>query len=251
MNQQQSQPQADLRWLITDDLHCLSDNCNYNIRGLIGPYVKCPECGHINNLKNPAPWKEASLPLGVKQREHWPALAPASSFITVFLLLIGLAMISDWAYQFHVSNYANFTLSLFALQVILPLILFLITLFIWLHLCVRWLRSANWSRRAFGLLSRTHIGAWCIFLGLILGPAQYAEGSTHKINTFLLILPYITLFPLGIFLIIWTSKTLKSASQTQITFREDWETWALPLNDEAEQSENQSADQPPQQPSTT
>ncbi|QQE12138.1 hypothetical protein JD969_01285 [Planctomycetota bacterium] len=240
MNQTQEQSDIDLSWLITDDLHCLGEGCNYNIRGLVGPHVKCPECGKINNLKNPAPWKEKTLPLGVKQREHWPAMAPASSFVLIFFLSLSIASIYSWTSDFITNNFANFTLSLFSVQVLLPLIITISTLVAWLYFCTSWLRSANWSKRAYGILIRTHLGSWCTFSGIVLGPAQCA--SAHGRQTFspLLLIPFFTLFPLGLFLIIWTSKTLKANNQTQIAYREDWKTWALPLNYDADQTSKQS-----------
>ncbi len=63
----------DRRWLLIRDIPCLA--CKYNLRGLVGPIVLCPECGHGNDLRRPDQWQTKELPRGVRQRPHWPATA--------------------------------------------------------------------------------------------------------------------------------------------------------------------------------
>ena len=50
---------ADSPWRLVDDLLCLG--CEYNLWGMTGPIVICPECGRKNDLTDPTPWAPPAI----------------------------------------------------------------------------------------------------------------------------------------------------------------------------------------------
>ncbi|QDU34080.1 hypothetical protein KS4_21420 [Poriferisphaera corsica] len=214
----------DKRWLLSGDLPCLG--CGYNLRGLIGPVVQCPECGNGNDLRNPEPWKEVELPLGVKQREHWPALAPGLSLMVAVVVLIAGRELLYFLMQLNVRG---FTLSGVGLRGVLPFGLIAVFAGGWLWLCMKWLKSADWSRGAWKVLLGTHAGTWMIFLGLTVGPSNYFLRVQPRVDAWVL-LPFV-MFPAGCAALIWVKVLLKKADGEKMRYREDWANWLLPVGE--------------------
>lgn len=76
---------------IVEDIYCL--DCGYNLRGLSGDPIRCPECGHVNDLGAVAIPAEL-IRSALKQMETAPTTCVA---VAVFgLTAIGLALRAGW-----------------------------------------------------------------------------------------------------------------------------------------------------------
>ncbi len=134
-------------WLLVGDLPCLG--CGYNLRGLAGPVVMCPECGHANDLQDPTPWRVQQLPVGVIDRQHWPASAVALSFP---LFLLGVWSIgATFVHQGFAVVAAGF---------------FAVVAFFWGRECWKWVRSCRNTAWAVAVLLLLHVATWLVFVGI-------------------------------------------------------------------------------------
>jgi len=142
MNDASDDENRDDPWLITGDLPCLG--CEYNLRGLVGPVVTCPECARENDLRDPEAWK-------AKQNEdpsHMPVIAA-----TMFVLA---------SYMFATS--------------ILPRVGLVMTLLrytfgacfavVWFQRCSRWLTACRCRRWGVLVLATHHAGMLLAVLSL-------------------------------------------------------------------------------------
>ena len=205
-------PDEPSRWLLSGDLPCLE--CEYNLRGLVGPLVRCPECGHANNLRDPAPWKMKQLPIGVRQRAHWPASAALVSFWFFPVILLMLRIDSGWGLL--ISD----ALLLVGLSII------------WLRLCVRWVRSCHAPAWAVVRLAAVHLAAW----GWIAGVAGCTGGlALADAEGIFWVLGLSALLPFSALTFVWLHRSLKRGEDKR-TYRVDWQHWRLPTGTEGEES---------------
>ncbi len=185
------------RWLLSGDLPCLG--CDYNMRGLVGPLVRCPECGRVNDLRQPDAWRDRELPLGVRERDHWPATAVMWSLGCVFfgLMTAGMAMAGSWPF--------------------IPGVLLLAVLTGWGWVCRAWLRSVRESSWGLFVIVATHACAWAILGGVIL------TAVTGEVW-------WVVISPLGaagLGLMRGVIRRADGAGQ----FRQDWRRWQVPVGD--------------------
>lgn len=198
------------RWLLTGDLPCLNDG--YNLRGLVGPIVRCPECGHHNDLRDPSPWRQKDLPLGVRQREHWPASAAGCGLLILFAAMLAPAL--------------GLTFGMLGWGVGGLLVLGCIV--VWFVKCRRFIRSARSTRWAVLLLIATHLApaltfagmlGWIVLLAAITDP--YSLYSKPPAIGFGLLLP------VGL-LMFWRIKVHLKRQDSHAAFRTDWRNYRIP-----------------------
>ena len=195
----------DRRWLLTGNLPCLG--CQYNMRGLVGPIVLCPECGHRNDLRQPEKWQSRQLPLGVCKRSHWPATAVLMSLCSLPFapLVIGYL------------KHGNFW----------PAVLLILAVAAWLWNCYRFVRSCSSAVWAIGILLTLHLASWSYLaeMGGLIAIFLSFEGVSSSF-------PLLLLFPLplaaGIAGFWGVGRALKSGEDTR-EFRQDWRRWRLPI----------------------
>lgn len=200
VRQQQSDAQDQARWLIVGELPCL--RCGYNLRGLVGPVLRCPECAHANDLRDPTPWRAKALPVGVRQRQHWPASAVLLSFPTLPVIFVGVI---TWITQ----PVNGAIVTIFGI----PLLV------VWIITCVRWVKSCQHPLWSVVVLLALHVANWAILLGLVTPCVGRFES------------PYVYAgfgVPLGLIGYKWVSAALKHAEKAG-QFRQDWRNWRLPL----------------------
>jgi len=194
-----SETDQDKRWLLVGDLPCLG--CEYNLRGLVGPMVACPECGHHNDLRNSTAWRLRKLPLGEQERQHWPA----------YSVLISLLMVMGFLMTAHGRGWVPATVT--------TLVLFAC----WAIICVRWVRSCKRNMWAITILLLVHGSSWSLIISLIFLP------RFRQISQFSFTMAVIGLV-LGIAGIIITSKLIKRG-EIKAQFRHDWKQWHVPTSD--------------------
>ena len=183
------------RWLLTGDLPCLE--CGYNLRGLVGPIVQCPECGRHNDLRHSDAWQTKQLPLGVRTRQHWPATSVALSFLVVSFTPVALFAPLGW----------------------IPSLFFTI---LWLWTCVRWVRSARDKAWSIGMLMATHVAVWSFGVGMLACVIFFTEKRLVSA------VPAIGLVLLGLLGTLWIIRTIDRADRSG-QFRQDWRTWRIPI----------------------
>lgn len=198
------------QWLLSGELPCLG--CRYNLRGLVGPVVKCPECGHANDLRDPTPWRRTDLPLGVREREHWPALAVVCSLVT----MPPVAALAGAAGNGNLQLSFGFAMVTFVFATV------------WGVQCWRWVRSALrpvWASMVLGL---THLSAWAVIGGIVGIVADVARAMTTR--------PWqpgwLALAAVGVGGIFYARRLIASADRER-QFRADWRDYRLPVVDEA------------------
>lgn len=81
-------PALDACGAIAEDLYCLS--CGYNLRGLSGDPIRCPECGHENDLWT-ASYPAAMIRLALRNMETAPTLCVACAVGVVILVPVLLS----------------------------------------------------------------------------------------------------------------------------------------------------------------
>ena len=200
------------RWLISGDLPCLMDG--YNLRGLVGPVVRCPECGGLNDLRDPAPWRKQDLELGVKQREHWPA---GSAFIAFVLAVITYALGGAiWE-----RGWFN--------ELIIPLGVFTAGVGLWVWQLRKFIRSARAIGWAVVVLTATHAGTLLTLLGLVssmyLVATQFDPSAQDERW---IAWAFAGLTPVGFGLFAWVKWTLRAHDNAE-SFRVDWQRYSLPV----------------------
>ena len=198
------QPQGNIhdqkRWLITGELPCLG--CGYNLRGLVGPVLRCPECAHKNDLRDPKPWRAKALPVGVRERQHWPASAVLLSFPALPVTYVAIMLSVE-----DIITGSKVTL------IAIPLML------VWLMTCVRWVKSCQRPIWSFVVLLGLHLANWVMLLGFTI--AILSEFKT----------PYVYAgfgVPLGLIGYKWVAAALKNAENAG-HYRQDWRNWRLPV----------------------
>ncbi|MFW5653239.1 MAG: hypothetical protein ACOC0P_04265 [Planctomycetota bacterium] len=99
-------------WAIVGTLPCLG--CEYDLKGLEGPRVTCPECRHVNDLRDAQPWLEKLFPRGVRERLYWPGHATGVGGLGLILLLTGMPFFIG----FRFSSFIDLLMSLVAIVVL-------------------------------------------------------------------------------------------------------------------------------------
>ncbi|MFA9476765.1 hypothetical protein ACERK3_00525 [Phycisphaerales bacterium AB-hyl4] len=213
MTQSPDQPAPDAHWLLHGDLPCLG--CQYNLRGLVGPTVKCPECGHLNDLRDPTPWRTKKLPTGELVREHWPASAALASFavmvtLPVMLVTTGTALLRN----------------AFPIVGLIALAAFVLIVTWWMLSCIRWLRSCSWGLWGWSILMGTHLAMWGTLVGAVGCFAFFADPRGMLVTSPLLAVVLIASVT-GLF---WLRSLIRRADRTG-QFRSDWRKWQLPTGE--------------------
>jgi len=213
-------PDDNTQWLLTDDLPCLGDG--YNLRGLVGPIVKCPECGHLNDLRDPSPWRKQDLPLGVMQREHWPASAALCSLLIPIAVFFGFGFV--------------YAMELGILGFFLGVSVVLVTIVIWANQCRQFIKSVRSKRWALLILAGTHFAPASTLFGLV-GVLLLIESfnSVQPIASSEFAAGMILGLPIGLALFAWLKVQLKQHDNA-VAFRVDWQNYRVPTaaaNDDA------------------
>ena len=213
------------QWLLTGDLPCLGDG--YNLHGLVGPIVKCPECGHLNDLRDPSPWEKQDLPLGVRKREHWPASA------VLYSLLVPIAFF-----------FAGYLIILLAyLGLLAGAILVLGAIFVWGNHCQKFIRSARSSRWAIVILVGTHLGAGFVVVGIISIALLVESLSTvyqSAVSTRVAV-GMVLLLPIGLGIFAWLKLQL-IRHDNATAFRVDWQSYRVPVGNVVPENPQKSED---------
>lgn len=192
------------QWLLTDDLPCLGEGrpeCGYNLRGLVGPIVACPECGHHNDLRDASQWSKKKLPLGVRERQHWPATSAALSLVLGGAGLFAAMSGGAWVF----------------------VVVALLIAVAWVVNCWRWIKSCYRTGWALSVLTVLHVGAWSLMVGLG-GPCIVLAEYREPIYFSLVIVGVV----LGLVAFWWTYKQIKQG-EAQAVFRHDWKRWRVPV----------------------
>lgn len=200
------------QWLLTGDLPCLGDA--YNLRGLVGPIVKCPECGHLNDLRDPSPWRKQDLPLGITQREHWPASA-ALCFLLIPIAIFfcsGFVLAMEWG----------------ILGLLPAILVVLTTIGIWANQCRKFIASARSRRWAFTILAGTHFAPALTLFGLVgillliesLNNVQPTASTEFAAGM-------IVALPIGLVMFAWLKMQLKQHDNAAV-FRVGWQNYRVP-----------------------
>ncbi|MEO1235923.1 MAG: hypothetical protein AAFX76_03955 [Planctomycetota bacterium] len=200
-------------WLLTGDLPCLGDG--YNLRGLVGPLVKCPECGHVNDLRDPTPWQKQDLPLGVRQREHWPASAAGAGFLVPFFACLTLIGVSAWSW----------------LGLAVGVGVLLLWVGVWINLCRKFIRSARSPRWGLLVLVVTHLATGATLVGLIsliYMAIALQDPTLYPGASFAALAPLCLLAPIGFLAFLWLKQTLRQRDNN-VTFRVDWKNYRIPV----------------------
>ena len=197
------------QWLLTGDLPCL--DCQYNLRGLVGPMVRCPECGHDNDLRQASAWSVKQLPMGVRQRQHWP-----SSAVVVALLAGGLgvgAVVGGVAGEMQVTVICGL--------IFVPLFVY------WLALCRRWVLSCNQVPWALLILAVLHVATVLVMIGLpmIFSALRWLADPNWRWVPW----PALAL-PVGLCGFWWVGHLLKGGQDAGM-YRQDWRQWRIPVGD--------------------
>lgn len=201
------------QWLLTGNLPCLGDG--YNLRGLVGPIVKCPECGHLNDLRDPSPWRKQDLPLGVMQREHWPASAALYSMLIPFAALLGY----------------GFTLGYGLPGTALGVVLFLIAIAAWGSQCRNFVRSTRSLRWAYLILIGTHLAPAFTLAGMLGGILILERiGNDYPTTTYEIATGLTLLLPIGLALFAWLKHQLIQNDNPTV-FRVDWQNYRVPVGE--------------------
>lgn len=203
-------------WLLTDDLPCLG--CQYNLRGLVGPIVACPECGHHNDLRQAHLWNIKKIPTGVRIREHWPTSAVVWSLMAPFSYL---------------GAHCVFT-SIFGVAGIFALfagVVIVVWFCIWMAYCIKWINHCNHKAWAVTLLLLLHVCTWGFLAAPVLA-AYYADGSGNLEWSFFLLIP----LAVGLILII---RSAIHRADREGQFRGDWKAWRVPVAAEPSKNEVQ------------
>ena len=85
-------------WLVFRDLHCL--HCGYNLRRQTGPQITCPECGSVNDLRDPKQWRpqlDDGTPLDFTTLVGIGAMAWVFPALQIFLILVAIEKKTDLA----------------------------------------------------------------------------------------------------------------------------------------------------------
>ncbi len=203
---------AEMQWLIHGDLNCLS--CQYNMRGLVGPIVVCPECGSKNDLTDDQPWKSKALPLGIKVREHWPAHA---TLLGVLLLIMGLpAMLI--VFSIRTINIGTFVTTAVVLVCALG----------WAHSCRKWIRSCRNQVWATMILIVLFFSSLAFGFGVVGSSFIIFSWNVERFSIVWWVVP-IVVGTAGVSGLYWARKKLRSAENTP-HFVKNWKTWSLPIN---------------------
>ncbi|MEX0653407.1 MAG: hypothetical protein WDZ31_10140 [Phycisphaeraceae bacterium] len=198
----------DPKWLLHGDLPCLG--CQYNLRGLVGPVVQCPECGHTNDLRDPSAWRTKALPTGLLVREHWPASAALASLVVMIVLPFVIIALGEWGLG------ALAVMAIFGAAVVW-----------WLRSCVRWLRSCQNKAWGWGVLMGTHLAMWGILLGAIVPMGVMFAWPWALVGLAL---------PVAFAAFFWLRAVIRKADEMG-RFRADWRQWRLPTGAEGKISD--------------
>jgi len=185
-------PIPDSRWLLVGELPCLG--CTYNLRGLVGPDVRCPECGQLNDLRLPELWRVKTLPLGVRIREHWPMLATFLSILPIVGLLLG-----GWC-----------GVSLLALP--------------WLWVCGRWLWVSTDLLWGMGALAAVHLLGW----GLLCSAASFVWICINPGAAAVWAWPTLPAIAAGSVVCLFRVRRMLRLADGSDRFRNDWQSWQGP-----------------------
>lgn len=191
-------------WVLTGDLPCLG--CQYNMRGLVGPMVQCPECGHTNDLTRPELWEATELPLGVRERQHWPATA---GFVSLGVLATGGFTAGAVASSGLISPLFMIAFSFFCGAMLL-----------WLWNCRKFVNSCTNPWWGIKIIVGVHIGTWCMLWagGFMFYPEW--DMVTTLIGK---MLPT----AVGVLAFWWTRQQLERG-EDEAAYRLDWRKWRLP-----------------------
>jgi hypothetical protein len=192
------------QWLLTGNLPCLG--CQYNMRGLVGPLVQCPECGHTNDLARPQLWETSELPLGIRERQHWPATA---GLVSLLVLLSGFFVVV-----------AIMGGGLISPGFIIALLICAAFVVLWLWNCKRFIASCTNALWGLKIILGVHIGTWCL---LWAGGVMFYPTMDILFNLLAKLLPA----AVGVAAFLWTRKQLQRG-EDQAAYRIDWRKWRLP-----------------------
>ena len=108
------------------DLYCL--NCGYNLRGLSGDPIRCPECFYHN------PVGDVELPAPIISQQLRKMETAPSFCVALFLigLLVGVPLIGVWCSEVRRDATVNFVL----IPVLLPVLAWLISAFRFKRSCM-------------------------------------------------------------------------------------------------------------------
>lgn len=83
------------KWKLYGDWPCF--RCQYNLKGLQGPEIKCPECGQNNDLRRLILWKGIASPESIARlvNTEWCLVAPMS-FLLFLVLGLGSLHNKNW-----------------------------------------------------------------------------------------------------------------------------------------------------------
>lgn len=191
-------------WVLHGNLSCLG--CQYNMRGLVGPNVQCPECGHVNDLTKPELWETTELPLGVRERQHWPATA---AFLSLFVLIATVACVQ-----------ILIELGPIAVGSLIAFLVFLGFAIAWLWNCRRFTKSCMNPMWGVKILIGVHTGTWCLLWAGVFVFAPFNEITTVIFAKFL---PAI----IGVVAFFWTKYQI-TRGEDEAAYRVDWRKWRIP-----------------------
>ncbi len=197
---------AEHRWLLTGYLPCLG--CRYNLRGLVGPLIRCPECGHAYDLRTPQLWQMTKMPLGEQVRQHWPAVAVLwSLFIPFSTLCCGVAF-----FDRHTA--------FMSVGAILPGVF-------WLYKCVRWVRSCHHTGWAILVLLVLHVSTYGLLGGFLWFMTATVLGDGNLTQKMLHWVASVGVMSLGLGYK-WVMRELRGRERPG-KYRNDWRNYRLPV----------------------
>ncbi|MFW5653240.1 MAG: hypothetical protein ACOC0P_04270 [Planctomycetota bacterium] len=137
---------------VVGDLECL--HCGYNLRGLIGPGVMCPECQSLNDLRDATPWRNRLHPAGLTN--HIPNRVSDVMTAAFLIMPIGGFKVSSWVTGPVLLESTSFTIALM-----------LVTCF-WFNRATRFLQAWTRPAAAIQVLIALHVGILLAALALML-----------------------------------------------------------------------------------
>ncbi len=176
-------------WLLIGDWPCLS--CGHNLRTLVGPVARCPECGHENDLRDPKPWLKKELRRGLRIDYDWPIPPIFMGFLGPGGFLLALGPWADLWLRIAGTLVAGY----------------------WIWLCRRWVKSCPSPRWGFTLLVTGHAGQWTLVAGgFFCATLMTADSLPGNNKGWLIALAFVSAV-VGFGIVIWTNQQLMPDSK--------------------------------------